>query len=321
MMSHLHKIRGNVTKVNEDTMFPKNQIVDDDTLASPQSPNVDTEEQIQKENLGRGDHKKETSICLHDSVTNTVNKTGPSISTPPAQSWSSGSPYPIAHYVNCDKFSSCHRTFLEDNETEKEPVTYYEAIKDKHVHNAFLQGDLEEEVFMIIPPGLNKGKHEEACKLQKSLYGFRQAPRCNLKYFLGVEVARAQDGIFLCQLKYALDIICEAGLLGAKPSKIPMEQNDRLGLAKGRLWDSPVSWKTKKQHTVSHSSAEAEYRFMALTTGELKWLKGILKSLGVDHPQPMLLYYDSQAALHISRNPVFHERTKHIEGGLSLHLR
>nr|GEW28365.1 retrovirus-related Pol polyprotein from transposon TNT 1-94 [Tanacetum cinerariifolium] len=58
-------------------------------------------------------------------------KKSPSRSTPPAQSRSSGTPYPIAHYVNCDKFSSCHRTFLEAIEKEREPVTYYEAIKDK----------------------------------------------------------------------------------------------------------------------------------------------------------------------------------------------
>ncbi|GJW47590.1 hypothetical protein Tco_0079236 [Tanacetum coccineum] len=79
------------------------------------------------------------------------------------------------------------------------------------------------------------------------------------------------------------------------------------------LGDSIISWKTKKQHTVSRSSAEAEYRSMALTTGELKWLKGLLKSFGIHHPQPMLLYCDSEAALYISRNSDFQERTKHIE--------
>jgi len=52
---------------------------------------------------------------------------------------------------------------------------------------------------------------------------------------------------------------------------------------------------------------------MASTTCELKWLKGLLSTLGVMHSGPVLLHCDSQAALHIVVNPVFHERTKHIE--------
>lgn len=52
---------------------------------------------------------------------------------------------------------------------------------------------------------------------------------------------------------------------------------------------------------------------MANTTCELKWIKGILSSLRMTHSMPMRLYYDSQAAFHIAKNPVFHECTKHIE--------
>lgn len=346
------------------------------------------------------------------------------------------------------------------------------------VHNAFLHGDLDEEVYMKLPPGFECSDPNMVCRLRKSLYGLKQAPRCwfaklvtalkeygflqsysdyslftytktgiqinvlvyvddivisgndsaalctfksylsdcfkmkdlgPLKYFLGIEVARSSAGLFLYQRKYTLDIISEAGLLGAKPSGFPIEQNHKLGLASGDLledpesyrrlvgrliylavtrpdlaysvhilsqfmqeprtehWEaalrvvrylkgtpgqgillsadcdltlqgwcdsdwaacpltrrsltgwlvflgkSPVSWKTKKQHTVSRSSAEAEYRSMATITCELKWLKGLLLSLGVHHPKAIKLFCDSQSALHIAKNPVFHERTKHIE--------
>ncbi|GJT86931.1 retrovirus-related pol polyprotein from transposon TNT 1-94 [Tanacetum coccineum] len=133
MKSPLHKIGDNVTKfMNEDTAVHGVQIVrDDDTSTSPQSPNVHTEEKIQEGNLGRGHCKKEISILLRDYVINIIKKMSPSYSTPPAQSRSSGTPYPITHYVNCDKFSSYHRTFLEAIETECKLVTYYEVIKDK----------------------------------------------------------------------------------------------------------------------------------------------------------------------------------------------
>ncbi|XP_021769500.1 uncharacterized protein LOC110733722 [Chenopodium quinoa] len=213
----------------------------------------------------------------------------------------------------------------------------------------------------------------------------------------------------MCQRKYALDIITETGLLDAKPTDFPMEQNHRLALANGDLlgdvekyrrligrliylavtrpdlaysvhilsqfkqslrvehWDvalrvvrylkkspgqgillrsdsalqlegwcdsdwascplsrrsltggfvflglSPVSWKTKKQPTVAMSSAEAEYRSMSACSRELKWLRRLLRDLGVRHDSGMHLYCDSQSALYIAKNPVFHERTKHIE--------
>ena len=60
-----------------------------------------------------------------------------------------------------------------------------------------------------------------------------------LKYFLGVEVARNLDGLFLCQRKYALDILLEVGLLGAEPANAPLEQQLQLALADGKFLYDP----------------------------------------------------------------------------------
>jgi hypothetical protein len=79
------------------------------------------------------------------------------------------------------------------------------------------------------------------------------------------------------------------------------------------LGSNPISWKTKKQPTISRSSAKAEYRSLATLSSELQWLKYLLSDLGIDHPHPIKVYCDSQDAIHIAENPVFHERTKHIK--------
>ena len=79
-----------------------------------------------------------------------------------------------------------------------------------------------------------------------------------------------------------------------------------------------ISWRSKKQHVVARSSAEAEYRAMASAACELIWLKSLLLNMGITSKIPMTLFCDNQAAMHIAAmhigtNPVFHERTKHIE--------
>jgi hypothetical protein len=76
---------------------------------------------------------------------------------------------------------------------------------------------------------------------------------------------------------------------------------------------SLISWRAKKQATVSRSSSEAEYRALSSATCELQWLLYLLADLQVTLIRTPTLYCDNQSALHIASNPVFHERTKHLD--------
>ncbi|XP_075083271.1 secreted RxLR effector protein 161-like [Nicotiana tabacum] len=80
-----------------------------------------------------------------------------------------------------------------------------------------------------------------------------------------------------------------------------------------KLGDSSISWKSKKQQTISRSSAETEYRSMATTLTEVVWLEGLLHELSVEVSKPIKLFSDSKATMEIAANPIYHERIKHIE--------
>ena len=74
-----------------------------------------------------------------------------------------------------------------------------------------------------------------------------------------------------------------------------------------------VSWKSKKESVVSRSSVESEYRATTQFMCEIMWLRQLLMEVGIETPIPTKLWYDNLATLHVASNPVFHERTKHIE--------
>ncbi|CAL8119606.1 unnamed protein product [Prunus armeniaca] len=135
------------------------------------------------------------------------------------------------------------------------------------VNNAFLNGDLDEDVYMHLPPGFGRKWETRVCKLHKFLYGLKQASRQwnslqdieatksyllqqfklkdlgQLKYFLGIEIAHSSKGIALSQRKYALEILEDAGQLGAKPADSPMEQNLSLSKHDGDYIDDPSSYR------------------------------------------------------------------------------
>ena len=84
------------------------------------------------------------------------------------------------------------------------------------------------------------------------------------------------------------------------------------------LGDNLVSWSSKRQNTVSRSSAEAEYRAVANGVAEATWLCQLLLELHAPPRRASLVYCDNISAVYMSSNPVQHQRTKHIE--IDLHF-
>ncbi|XP_062089460.1 uncharacterized protein LOC133795993 [Humulus lupulus] len=166
-----------------------------------------------------------------------------------------------------------------------------------------------------------------------------------LRFFLCLEIGRSKNGIFVLQRPFTLQILSDIGYLGAKACSTPMEPNIKLSKDQGEIFSyltsyrslidvdwgtcpdtrrsitgfcifagqSLVSWKSKKQHTISQSFTESEYRAMANTTCEILWLLALLRDFGISHQQLALLYRDNNATNYISEIPVFHERTKHVD--------
>ena len=73
-----------------------------------------------------------------------------------------------------------------------------------------------------------------------------------------------------------------------------------------------ISWFSKKQNCVSLSTAEAEYIAAGSSCSQLVWMKQMLTEYNVSQ-NVMTLFCDNLSAINISKNPIQHSRTKHID--------
>nr|GEY00356.1 ribonuclease H-like domain-containing protein [Tanacetum cinerariifolium] len=123
----------------------------------------------------------------------------------------------------------------------------------------------------------------------------------------GISTDRNSTGLFLSQRKYTLQLLERAHMVHCNPSRTPVDTESKLGP------------KAKRQHTLSRSSAEAEYRGVANVVAETAWIRNLLRELHSHLSTATIVYCDSVSAVYMSANPVQHQRTKHIE--IDIHFR
>ena len=75
---------------------------------------------------------------------------------------------------------------------------------------------------------------------------------------------------------------------------------------------SPVSWQSLKQRVVALSSCEVEYIAATSAATQALWLSWLFGELLGKDAKAVELRVDSKSALALAKNPVFHERSKHI---------
>ena len=79
------------------------------------------------------------------------------------------------------------------------------------------------------------------------------------------------------------------------------------------MGDTSFTWSSKKQSIVTLSSCEAEYVAANSVVYHLIWLRNMLKFLGFPQEIPTKIYIDNQSSIALAKNPVYHERSKHID--------
>ncbi|GAA0144177.1 transmembrane signal receptor [Lithospermum erythrorhizon] len=267
--------------------------------------------------------------------------------TPPSPF--SGIWFLITNYVSYNNFSVKYCSFLANVTSTIEPKTYKEVVKDQCWHKAMqVEIDALEKNHTWDIVALPRDKRAIGCQWRED---FKEtfaliAKMVSVRTFLAIVVAKNWEvhqldvnNTFLhdefmqdfrqthydaaIQVLHYLKAHPGQGVFLRDDSDLQVYAYcdfDWVSCPTSRrsvsayfimLGSSPVSWKMKKQTTISRSSAETEYRAMAFCCAELKWLKCFLSYLGVFHTQPIRLFCDNQVALHIASNPVFHELTKH----------
>eukprot|EP00253_Pinus_taeda_P001829 PITA_01829 len=140
-----------------------------------------------------------------------------------------------------------------------------------------------------------------------------------MHYFLGLEVWQEEGHFFPRQGKYIVDIVSRqgdgvrlAGYTDSDWASCASYKKSTSGCCFG-LGLAVVSWISRKQQSVALSSTEAEYMVASLASCEAIWLHKMLFGLFGQALRPSVTYCDNRSCIKLTENPVFHDRSKHIE--------
>ncbi|KAJ1267914.1 hypothetical protein BS78_07G095200 [Paspalum vaginatum] len=107
----------------------------------------------------------------------------------------------------------------------------------------------------------------------------------------------------------------EPGLVGYSDSDMAGDIDSRKSTS-GIIFfldGNPVTWQSQKQRVVALSSCEAEYIAGALAACQGVWLRRLLADVQGAKLPPPTMKMDNQSAIALSKNPVLHDRSKHID--------
>eukprot|EP00253_Pinus_taeda_P004261 PITA_04261 len=162
-----------------------------------------------------------------------------------------------------------------------------------------------------------------------------------MHYFLGMEVWQKDGKVFVSQGKYVNEILKHFHMEKCKSMQTPLASNwrkedatsegvklqsftdadwarspsDQKSTSGGifNLGSATISWYSRKQRSVALTSAEAEYMATSQAACEAIWMRKILVGLFGQRMDPTVIYCDDQSCIKLSENPVFHDKSKHID--------
>ncbi|XP_072064448.1 uncharacterized protein [Arachis hypogaea] len=185
-------------------------------------------------------------------------------------------------------------------------------LRQVNVNNAFLNGELEEDVYMVQLKGYESGDRSMVCKLAKALYGLKPVPRaCYTKLhgvfrYLGFQPTKSDVSLF-------------SRFDGSKNLFALVNSNGSVGIA--LIQTKYIQEILKNANMAVHNlTGQFEPIFKTLIAAlipETTWLKNLLNELCMPLRTPLLIYYDKLRALMLAANPILHSKLKHFEMDLS----